>query len=288
MVVLEPITNKTPTGLQRTCGRASVKICAGKRLSEVTHLSQSGSSRLRFPKYQGTDSLQGIVINTAGGLTGGDTVDLTIDVGAGGEAVITTQACEKFYRSFDEPASVVNRLSLGKGARLHWLPQETILYEHAHARRRLDVSMHPEANLVACETLVFGRTSRGEKFDKGQLHESWRVRNIPSNALIHSEALSIDNSSEAERSGPFALGHFRTVSTILATGERAANKLNTIRQLIPNNSSSIGAASVWSVAGTTKLVVRMLSVSSYALRPHLIPILQELCGHASMPRIWST
>ena len=94
---------------------------------------------------------------------------MSLSLGEGAEVEATTPSAERIYRS-DGPAAVIaTALSLAPGARLFWLPQETLMFEGAALERRLEVEMSAEASLIVAETLVFGRLAMGETPDRRQL-----------------------------------------------------------------------------------------------------------------------
>ena len=77
-----------------------------------------------------------VLINTAGGLTGGDAVKINVDWHAETSAIVTTQACERIYKSTGTDACITSRLTVAERATAHWLPQETILFQGARLGRR--------------------------------------------------------------------------------------------------------------------------------------------------------
>ncbi len=103
-----------------------------------------------------------MLINTAGGLTGGDRMTSEAIVGDGCSAIVTTQACEKIYRSSGGSARITTSVAVGENAWLDWLPQETILFDGARLSRRLDADIAPGATLLLVEATIFGRSARGE------------------------------------------------------------------------------------------------------------------------------
>ena len=117
-----------------------------------------------------------VLLNTSGGIVGGDALQVEVRLEAGAAAVITSQAAEKAYRSAGADATLDVALDLADGAWLEWLPQETILFDGARLRRRLRVDAAAQARLVAADMLVFGRRARGERFQRGFLYDSWEVR----------------------------------------------------------------------------------------------------------------
>ena len=70
-------------------------------------------------------------------------VDVALEAGA--EAIVTSQAAEKIYRSDGPPARIELRVRLESAARLDWLPQETILFDRRRVARRIDIEMAADA-----------------------------------------------------------------------------------------------------------------------------------------------
>jgi len=103
-----------------------------------------------------------VLINTAGGLTGGDRLIWRADIDAGAELTLTSQACERIYRSTGAPAEVRAHLAAGPGAVLSWLPQETLLFDQGSLVRSLDVELAAGARFLAVEAVVLGRTAMGD------------------------------------------------------------------------------------------------------------------------------
>src|SRR6476659_4468683 len=93
-------------------------------------LHESGSLRVRFPSPEG-EGLSAVLVNTAGGVAGGDRYDTAIAVGQGAHLTLTTAAAEKVYRATGDAAALKITRKAAAGARLAWLPQETILFDRA-------------------------------------------------------------------------------------------------------------------------------------------------------------
>src|SRR5882757_5947876 len=94
----------------------------------------------------------------------------------GSSLIAGTAAAEKVYRSNGPDAEMTVRLDLAEGARLAWLPQETILFDRARLSRRIDVDLAPGASLLMAEAVVFGRAAMGEFMTEGHVSDHWRVR----------------------------------------------------------------------------------------------------------------
>ncbi|TIU55257.1 MAG: hypothetical protein E5W35_18880, partial [Mesorhizobium sp.] len=92
---------------QRVAGRARLFCGKSDGRTRLQRLYQDGSAKIRLPAVQG-DPLEAVLINTAGGMTGGDRLGWTIEVGAEASASITTQACEIDIQRAGEGGAVEN------------------------------------------------------------------------------------------------------------------------------------------------------------------------------------
>src|SRR5262245_63129382 len=110
-----------------------------------------------------------MIVNTAGGVAGGDRLALDFAVGPGARLVVTTAAAEKVYRTLEPPATVTATLTVAAGAALAWLPQETILFDRARLTRSIDVELAEDARLLLAEAIVFGRAGMGEVVDDSEI-----------------------------------------------------------------------------------------------------------------------
>src|SRR5215469_11942830 len=141
----------------RSRGAVRVTLKAANSRTVLDTLYQSGCLRLRIPRTEKHTQTESVLINTAGGLTGGDDLYIESHWLAGTTACLTTQAAEKIYRAANSVARVRTRLFVESGANAEWLPQETILFNRSALDRRLDVNLARGAKFLGLETVVFGR-----------------------------------------------------------------------------------------------------------------------------------
>jgi urease accessory protein len=166
------------------------------------------------------------LVNTAGGLAGGDEVTIGVVLDGGAAATISTPAAEKIYRSLDPETRITTRLEAGPGAMLEWIPQETILFDGARLARRIDVSVTADATLVMAEILVFGRRARGERLQDGSLLDIWRISR--GGRLAWADGLAIGPDPHAQIDRPFGFGGAEALATLLLAlpaGEVAARDM---------------------------------------------------------------
>src|SRR4051794_32193631 len=112
----------------RVVSRIALTVAASEGRSHRSRIYEDGALRVRFPNGA---KLEGVVVNTGGGIAGGDRFSFDVAVEDGAQFTLTTAAAEKAYRSLGEDATLDVTLAVGRGADLRWLPQETILFDQA-------------------------------------------------------------------------------------------------------------------------------------------------------------
>lgn len=256
----------------RGTGRIATQVLDGR--TRLTTLYQEGCAKIRLP-HTHDPSLQAVLINTAGGFTGGDDVSWQVNTAPGARMVLTTQACERVYRSLGDDATVRTRIEVGAGAHLDWLPQETILFEGARLNRSLEIDLAPDASLFAIEAILLGREAMGEAARSARLTDNWRIRR--NGRLNHAEATRLTG-TDAERDNLALLANANAFATLLYVGADAELKLDRVRGKLNGQSGA-------SVIGE-RLVIRAMAPSGLALRRIITPIIADLSGAGALPRLW--
>ncbi|TIQ37798.1 MAG: urease accessory protein UreD [Mesorhizobium sp.] len=275
----------SPPAAQRVAGRGRLFCGKSGGRTRLQRLYQDGSAKIRMPAVQG-DPLEAVLINTAGGLTGGDRLGWSIEVGEGAAASITTQACEKIYRAASDRAETTVRLDVGAGGQIAWLPQETIVFDQAAFARTLDVKLAADAEALLLEATLFGRLAMGERTLLGNFHDRWRVHQ--NGRLIHAEDFRIGPDIAARLQHRAVAGGARAIATVLLVAPRAETLLEPARAII--GGSHVGGwsgASFWSVGQSGKLLARLTAGDGYQLRKRLVPLVELLNGRAGLPKLWS-
>ncbi|MHA6692185.1 urease accessory protein UreD [Devosia sp. A449] len=258
----------------RGVGRIATKLRDGA--SVIDTLYQDGCAKIRLPNTH-SDAIEAVLINTAGGLTGGDHLQWDAKAALGGSMVLTTQACERIYRSTGALARIETRLEVGASGHLDWLPQETILFAASRLDRQIDIDLAEGASLTAVEAVLLGRDAMGELAADAYLRDNWRIRR--NGRLIHAEATLLSGEGR-ERDAISLLDGARAFATIIHIGPKAPAHLETVWALMLS-----GEQIAASVIGE-RLVVRAMAGSGLALRRMIVPILAELAGAGRLPRLW--
>jgi urease accessory protein len=263
----------------RVAGGVSIRIENRHGRSAVADVLERDGYKVRFPR--GAQNPEAVIINTGGGLVGGDHVRQHVTVGQGARATVTTQSSERVYRALGDSETIVDvRLALGEGATLNWLPQETILFDKSRLRRSIEIDMAASAQVLVAETIVFGRTAMGETVRDGLLCDRWRVR--VAGRLVFAENVLLDGEIAATLAKTAVAGGAHVVSTLLAVRDDAEDLLEPIRAALDGADCEAGATA-WS----KRLIVRALGRSSEGLRRMVGRVIPILSGGA-LPRVWQT
>jgi urease accessory protein len=252
----------------------SVKSVGGKTRRGEVH--EAGSLRVRCPGAPAQE-LEAVLINTAGGIAGGDRFGLEITAGRGTRLVVTTAAAEKVYRTLGADSSVDVKLNVAAGASLAWLPQETILFDRARLSRSIEVDLAPDAQLLLAEAIVFGRSGMGEAVEEGALFDRWRVRH--GGKLVYAEGVRLDGAI-AQRLAETAVakGGIAVATMLIVPGDDST--VQAVRALEDQFIGEVGA-STWSGLAA----VRLCAADGAALRHDLVHVMTALRGE--LPRIWT-
>ncbi|MDR3530410.1 MAG: urease accessory protein UreD [Rhodopila sp.] len=265
--------------LQRAVGELRVVVKRSGPETVLDALRQAGCLKARFPRRIVPGWMDVVTLNTGGGVAGGDRLDLAIGVGTEARATIAAQAAERFYRALaaDAPSRVRTRLTVGAGATLEWLPQETILFDRCALDRRLEVDLAANARFLGVETVVFGRAAMGERVRQGRLRDLIRVRR-GGELLLH-DAIRLDGEIDAAMQRPAVGGGAGVVATMIYVAPDAGEKLDGVRAAL---AAAEAGASVWN----GMLIARILGAESASVRRTVIAALEVLRESRPVPRVW--
>lgn len=243
--------------------------------SVIARFRTQGSMKTVFPP--GGPVLEAIMINTSGGLTGGDRFDVSARVGEGSMLTLSTQAAERAYRSRSGRARVRSRIEVEPGGRLNWLPQELILFEGSALDRRLEVDLAPGAELLLVEPVIFGRHAMNERLEDVEFRD--RIAVNRAGQPLYRDAISLLGDAGAIL-GRGAIGSGAgAMACVLLVSDGAEGHLARIRALLGHSGGA-------SLIRTDMLAMRLVAGDGFELRRSLVPVL-EVLGGARLPKSWS-
>jgi urease accessory protein len=267
--------------LQRGDGAVEIAFARRGAGTHISQLYQRTPCRVQFPHAEAGGPALAMLLNTAGGLTGGDCVATSVTAAAAASVTMTTAAAEKIYRSLGRDCTVAVDLAVGDGAWLEWLPQETILFDGARLRRNILARVAATGRLLATEMLVFGRVARGERWTNGAVRERWRVERA--GELAWFDAMRLDGDAIA---APAGFGGAEAFATALYVGADAERHLTLAREVTDAASCRAGATLVNGV-----LLARFIGAAPgtrAALARYIGALRQVSAGlPARAPRVWA-
>lgn len=145
----------------------------------VLHSRHEGPLRVLASLYPEAPSVcHNVLVHPPGGVVGGDTLHVEATLAEGAHALVTTPGATRFYRSGGEPALQAVDARLAAGARLEWLPLETIVHAGALAENRMRFMLAPGAEMIGWDLLALGLPASGERFDAGRFTQQIELPGI--------------------------------------------------------------------------------------------------------------
>ena len=215
-----------------------------RRESERTVLQHAHTGPLRILKSlypEGERICHNVVIHPPGGLVGGDLLDVRVHAAADTHALISTPGATRFYRSDGPRATQQVTLALDEGARLEWLPLETIAYSGCDAHNTLIATLAPGAEWLGWDVCALGLPNAGQPFERGSLTQRLEIPGL------WLEQARIDATDTRLLASPLGLGGQRCLGTLwLACGtpltrDRREHLLEAVRHVLEAHPDGIHA-----------------------------------------------
>jgi urease accessory protein len=279
MAVPVPADRADIFAANRARGTIALAVAAAHGVTRRTRVHEAGSLRVRFPGPRSAD-LEAMIVNTAGGIAGGDRLAVDVAVGEAARLAVTTTAAEQIYRSLGPAATVQVNLTVAANGKLTWLPQETILFDSARLRRTIEVDLAEDATLVLAEALLFGRAAMGEVVEQGSLFDRWRVRR--GGRLVFAETVRLDADIGTRlRQRAAAAGGGAVATLLVVPGDEARVAALRVAALrVAATWQGEVALSAWNGLAVARFVAREGS----DLRHDLAAVLTAL--GVALPRLW--
>jgi urease accessory protein len=208
----------------------------------TARFAHDGPLRILKSLYpEGQAICHNVIVHPPGGLVGGDVLDVRVRAGAGTHGLLSTPGATRFYRSDGPPATQQIELALDAGARLEWLPLETIAYPGCLAHNTLRATLGEGAELIGWDVCALGLPTAGQPFDRGRLTQRL---DIPGLWL---EQAHIDATDTRLLESPLGLAGQRCLGTLwLACGtplvrDRREHLLETVRALLEGDLHGVQA-----------------------------------------------
>ena len=273
------IVNIVPTQVPayvRAVGELRADFQVNGARTQAMNIFETGGLRLRCPRV--AQGCEGVLINTGGGVAGGDKCSYDFDVGPHAQVTFTSQSAEKIYRAQSDAAQIDVALRIGAHAAVEWLPQETILFSGARLNRRLDMDLEETSSLTMLESVIYSRMAMGEMEVTGAFRDRWRIRR--GRRLLFAEDMRLDGDMTGALNRPAVGDGARANATFLHVAPDAEQRLEAIRASLADAPCEWGA-SAWN----GMVLVRLLSPSPEKMRAAIVSLLRSFRGRDA-PRVW--
>lgn len=258
----------------------------------IVHDEHNGPLRILQSLYpEGEGICHNVLVHPPGGVVGGDVLQISAQLASGSHALITTPGATRFYRSAGDAALQKLTTQVADGARLEWLPLETILYRNTLAENRMRFELAPGAEMIGWDVLALGLPASNERFDAGRYTQQIELPGV------WLERATIDGSDSRLLQSPLGwAGH-----SVLATMWFAAGRpLDATRRdaLLDGAREAIGGNTLRPTAGCSAAHAEIVVLRALAHRVEpAMNLLVEVWKRwrsiawslpATPPRVWRT
>ena len=267
------------------CGEIDIHFKKRPDKTVMQSVKHIGPLRVQRPFYPEGDICHVYLLHPPGGVVGGDSLTIKLNVDSNSHALLTTPGSTKFYRSVGELAHVQQSFVIKDKACLEWFPQENIFFPGSKIKSRTEIHLTPQASFFGWEINCLGRPVINEVFDTGEIDSGlllYRDGQVVLNERQRVSQLKHLSSSAGLRSYPMN-------AVFIATGcneELVDEARNIVEKLKPDFPVGITLLD-------DLLVLRALGRSAEKMQKIIIPVWQMLRPkvinkQSITPRIWLT
>lgn len=251
-------------------------------LAHRLHRGPLGVQRAFYPE-QGWPHVY--ILHPPGGVVGGDVLAIDVTLQPGAQALVTSPAAAKFYRSAGQQAQLQQHLRLYGDAMLEWLPQETIYYNAAKVDSKTRVELDADSRFIGWDMFCLGRPAAAERFTQGHVRQRLEIWRDGKPLWLEQAAFVGDGEMLDARWG---LAGRALAATLVAVGhvDGLASQIHELVSAVAGDHFSVSQLDdvlVCRYLGTEAQRARQCLVAAWSIiRPAL------LGRPACEPRIWNT
>ncbi len=263
-----------------------------EKRAEKTVLARTwheGPLRVQRPFYpEKSDCCHVYVLHPPGGLVIGDKLEIKAKLNQKAQALLTTPSAGKIYGAKNRRATQSQRVNfqVAEDACLEWLPQETIIFDSAHAQLATRIDISASSRFFGWDIVRLGRAASGEKFTCGRCEQSLEI--WQDNKPLFIEKNKIVAGSDIQ-SATWGLQSKNTFGTLVATVVLSREDIDNLYTKLAEYNKGL-----WGLTQKNQLfIARYLGDEVSHCRKGFELIWRETRIHfnnknAVVPRIWHT
>lgn len=207
------------------------------------------------------------IISIGGGVLQGDRYRISIDVGEGACAHVTSQGANRIHRMDANYASQHQHLTLAAGSYLEYLPDFTIPYRDSRYINQTDIVIDESATLLYGEMLMSGRKHHhaAERFGLDLLSMQVSARR-PSGKAIFTEKVLIEKDSDTFDLPAVSRGYDAFANVVCLTPPETAARIRERVEVNATPAAPRAMSGVSMLPNGAGLMLRAVGVESYDVR----------------------
>ncbi|WP_035024570.1 urease accessory protein UreD [Enterovibrio calviensis] len=289
----------TANDMPSRCWEAELKLgfVARGDKTVLKHRTHKGPLAVQRSLYPEGGVCHTHLLHPPGGVVGGDSLDVHVDLAEGSQALITTPGATRFYRSDGRVGHLTQTLTVADSARLEWLPLENIAFPNARLRTRTTISLKPHSQFIGWDVWTLGQPATETLFENGEIDGLTSV--FVDERLILCERFRVN--PEQTRFSAAGLRGYSVCGTLIAYGDADA-LVEIIKQwwseqqeqgYTRSDMSNLTGIELGITVIDGLLVVRGLALKTDALFNVMALCWQQIRQHwtgeiPDIPRIWRT
>ena len=273
----------------------NLELILNRNLTNLTFVSHQYTSypfRLspifRLDKAHPNDAYL-YIINSSPGLLAGDELGISLQLAASTNLYLTDQAATKVHPmpNHNSLAKTNYQIELGEKANLELISEPLILFTDAALEQKIDIKIHPTAQLCLSEIIVPGRLARGEFYQFRHYYNRLRITSLTGELYV-TDAMHLEG-----KLNPFTASSLFAAKPVLANLLVISSEidLKLLSQQLENIETANCADTIIasSILPHSKgLLVRGLGNNTRVLKKYLqyaLNCVRRLHDRSSLPRI---
>lgn len=248
-------------------GWLDLSVAAFDGVSCPVRTRHGGVLRLMRALYLDDSGQVTYVVINPGGAYFGEAYQLDVEVEPGASLLLASQGATRIYRTPREPAVQRAAFHVREGARLEYIPEQTIAYRDADYRQFTTITVAPDAQVFLGEVITPGWDPQGRRFTYAGLRLRLDV------VTEQGRAVCTDNLGirPAEMGASLdSVGHLEGAShmgSVLAVGPHTATEdyLDRAHAVVQESGLTRAGVTTGTRHGISWLMVRALADSTDAL-----------------------